>query len=568
MRSKSSSILPLFLFSLIFVHANAQIKNSFNKSIKGKDYSAVINSINSTVKKKMAEHNILGVSVALVDDQSVVWVKGFGYTDQSRTTQVNEETLFSTRSISKTYTATAFLMEVEKGKYNIDDKITTYYPSFAVHSRYGDNQGKEITFRHLLSHRAGFCHEAPLGSNYDTVHCTFEEHIKSIGDAWLRLPIGKFYSYSNIGPDITGYILSRDAGMPVEEYLKQHVLEPLGMKRSTYDQEEAYASGNLAKGYVGNKELEKTYIADLAAGGLYSNTGEMAKFLFFQFNDCKMNGKTVISPELLTQMHTVQFKLDGQVAGYGLGVMLRPFHGATLVYHIGGGYGYRALQAWIPALKLGVIVLTNNDDAYSSVNEIGDEALEGMIKAKYGSLPETNEPAINQLVVSLSGAYLNHLTGTYKGDGNMLEMVRVNNKLAVVSGTDTNLLTARSDTEFVAGYGDRFVFSYHGSGNPAYFISVNKYNADFYIFNDSPNEKPGANKPSWRALTGLYKGFNNRQEQIITLFMKNGYLYCSAGGPTKVTEYRPGIYFTTDGESLIKKGKVLYLGNKAYVSSF
>jgi hypothetical protein len=71
----------------------------------------------------------------------------------------------------------------------------------------------------------------------------------------------------------------------------------------------------------------------------------MAKFLSFQFNDCKINGKEVISPDLLAQMHTVQFKLDEQLAGYGLGIMIKPYHGATLLYHPGGGYGCSAEQA-------------------------------------------------------------------------------------------------------------------------------------------------------------------------------------------------------------------------------
>ena len=564
MPKKQSIILSVFLLFLAFVHATAQNKKPFSESLKVKDYSAIINKIDSVVKKKMAQYHIPGVSIALVDDQSVVWAKGFGYTDQSKTSQVNEETLFSAQSISKTYTATAFLMEVKKGKYNLDDQLIKYYPSFTVHSRYGDNEERKITFRDLLSHRAGFCHEAPIGSNYDTVHCTFEEHIKSIGDSWLRFPVGKFYSYSNTGPDLIGYVLSWDAGIPIEEYLKQNLLTPLGMKNSTYNQEEAYKSGNVAKGYVGNTEIEKTFIGDVAGGGLYSNATEMAKFLSFQFNNCKINGKTVISPGLLTQMHSVQFKLDGQVAGYGLGVMLKPYHGGTLVYHIGGGYGYRAVQAWIPEAKVGVIILTNNDDAYSSANEIYDEALQGMIKAKFGSLSQTNVPAVNKPVVQLSHTYLKKLIGTYKGDGNILKIVAVNNKLAAVSGTDTAFLSAHSKAEFFSSNGDRFIFSFNKMGMPAYFINLNKSDADFYIFNDSPNEKPGPNKPSYNALTGSYKGYNDRQEDIIKLYMKNGYLYCSAGGATKVTEYIPGVFFTTDGESVIEKGNMLYLGNKTY----
>ncbi|MGF2414114.1 MAG: serine hydrolase domain-containing protein, partial [Ferruginibacter sp.] len=413
MKNKS---LQLYILLITFFHtynALAQSKISFSESRKNKDYTTLIGSLDTLVREKMAEYNILGVSIALVDDQNVVWVKGFGYTDNTKTQQVNETTLFSTQSISKTYTATAFLMEAEKGKYNLDDVIIKHYPSFTVHSRYGDGEAKKITFRHLLSHRSGLCHETPIGNNYDTVHCTFEEHIKSVASSWLRFPVGKFYSYSNMGPDITAYILSKKAGISVEEYLKRNLLMPLGMTKSTYNQEEVYKSGNYAKGYFGNEEMEKTYIADPAAGGLYSNPTEMAKFLSFQFNNWKINNKVVISPKLLNQMYTVQFKLDGQVAGYGLGVRLKPYHGVTLVHHAGGGYGYRAEQAWIPEAKIGVIVLTNDGAGSTFTNEIYQKALLGMTKAKFGSLPVTNALAINKPVVHLSNTYLKRLAGTY-----------------------------------------------------------------------------------------------------------------------------------------------------------
>jgi CubicO group peptidase (beta-lactamase class C family) len=565
MQIKSSSFfLFLFFLFLTCIDTAAQTKKSFIENRKNQDYTALIDGLDSLIKKKMADYNIFGVSIAIVDDQTMVWAKGFGYTDKTKIQQVDNFTLFSTQSISKTFLATAFLMEVEKGKYNLDDAIIKFYPSFSIRSRYDDNEAKKITFRQLLSHRAGFSQEAPVGNNYDTLHCTFEEHIKSMGSSWLRFPVGKFYSYSNMGPDIVGYILSKRAGEGVEEYLNQSLLKPLGMTTSTYNQEEVYKSGNYAKGYFGNKEMEKTYIGDLAAGGLYSNPTDMAKFLSFQFNNCKINGKVIISPELINQMYTVQFKIHEQAAGYGLGVRLKPYHGGTLAHHAGGGYGYRGEQAWIPEAKIGVIILTNDGAGSSFTNEIYQKALEGMIKAKFGSLAETEVKKINKPIIQLKKTYLKTLAGTYKTNRSILEIVAVNNNIAAVLGTDTSFLIAHSNTEFSDIDGQRFIFSFDKKRMPTHFININQNNADFYIFNDFRGEKWGENKLSWNALVGSYKGYNNRQEEIIELFIKNGYLYCSDGGPTKITEYKPGIFFTADGELIIKKGNVLYFGNKVF----
>jgi len=554
----------LFLSLTAFAIANFTICQAEGQAVvHHKDYSQVITQLDSLIKEKMARYNIKAVSIALVDDQSVILEKGFGFTDKAALHPVNEKTLFSAQSISKTYTSTAFLMECTEGKYNLDDPLIKYYPSFSVHSRSGPHEAKIITFRHLLSHRAGFCQEAPIGSNYDTVDCTFEEHIKSISRGWLRFPVGKFYSYSNAGLDLTGYILSKQADISIDRYMKQTLLIPLGMTNSTYDQEEAYRYENIAKGHYGNSELRKTLIPDVAAGGLYSSVEDMAKFVSFQLNNCKIAGKVAVAPELLSQMRVIQFRLPQQPAGYGLGISIKPYQGGTLLYHVGGGYGYSAIQAWIPEFKIGIVILTNSAYGYSFNQEILNDALQGLIKTKTGSLTPTIQPNIKP-VITLKSKYSKRFIGTYKTNRKLVTIKAIAGSLALISGTDTSLLRANSATAFTAANGERLIFHLKKDRVPAYFISINQNDADFFIFNDAPGEKPGANKVSWKAMTGTYQGYNDRQPESVTLSMKNGYLYCSAGGETKVSEYKPGLFFTADGESLFIKNETLYLGNRAY----
>ena len=282
-----------------------------------------------------------------------------------------------------------------------------------------------------------------MGSNYDTVHAAYQEHIRSISDGWLRFPVGQFYSYSNQGLDLVGFMLAKKAGVPIEDYLTQKLLTPLAMLNSTYHQEQAYAGGNLAKVYYGNTELKKTYIADVAAGGLYSNAADMARFLSYQLADCRMNGKMTISRELLTQMHTVQFKLAGQQAGYGLGVMIKPFHGATFLYHPDGGYGYSAALAFIPEARIGIVILTNSAEGYTFNQQILQEALEAMLTVKTGALKPKSKPTVLP-AVRLSKFSLNTLKETYKMDRKLVEIRQAACKLVLVSGFDTSYFTANS----------------------------------------------------------------------------------------------------------------------------
>ncbi|PWS26116.1 hypothetical protein DHW03_15065 [Pedobacter yonginense] len=553
---KSTIIMLLLLhFKILGYCQDTKSNGNSQEMIKG---------LQSLIIKKMEESHVVGAAIALVDDQSVLWSSGFGYADLGKMRKVNAETMFSIQSISKMFTATAFLIAVENNRINLDDPLLEYYPSFRIKSRYKTQEVPKITFRHLLSHRAGLLQEAPLGNNYDTVHYSFEKHVESMNDSWLRFPVGKFYSYSNMGFDLVGYVLSKQSNMTFPDYMNKTLFTPLGMKNSTYDQQQVYNTGNFAKGYIESEELPKTYIADLAGGGLYSNVNEMAKFISFHLNDCKLGKDPLISSELHSQMYSVQYPLKNQSSGYGLGVRVKPYHGATLVQHAGGGYGYRAIQGWIPQYKIGVVILTNDGFGSSFSDEIFSTAMNEMIKLRLGKLPASYiDKQIDTL--KLPADYLSKLEGTYKTNRRLISVINEKRGLSIDFNGYIVRLFAKSKTEFFSKEGDQYVFSLDERGDPKYFINLNGNNPDFYIFNDKKNENKGKIKPKWESFCGLYKGYNNGQKEEIKVLTKNGFLYTDFGGMTKVTEYQPGIFFTTDGESLIIKDDELYIGNRRFL---
>src|SRR5262245_27192816 len=111
------------------------------------DYSRFIARIKEQLPEYMAQYNVPGLAIALVDGATLVWAEGFGYTDRTNQTKVKADTLFSLQSISKTYTATGFLIAVEKGLMKIDDPLKKYYPEFTVNSRLGADESNRITSR-------------------------------------------------------------------------------------------------------------------------------------------------------------------------------------------------------------------------------------------------------------------------------------------------------------------------------------------------------------------------------------------------------------------------------------
>ena len=137
----------------------------------------------------MAEQGVPGLAVALVDTDRALWVEGFGHLDGAGSAPVSADSIFSVQSMSKLFTATAVMQAVAAGRLDLDAPITTYLPGFTVHSAFEKHPERKITLRMLLSHTAGFAHEAPVGNNNDLDPGTFDAHVRSISDTWLRFPV-------------------------------------------------------------------------------------------------------------------------------------------------------------------------------------------------------------------------------------------------------------------------------------------------------------------------------------------------------------------------------------------
>ena len=151
--------------------------------------------------------------------------------------------------MSKVFTATAVMQAVQSGRLDLDVPITTYLPGFTVHSAFEAHPEQRITLRMLLSHTAGFTHEAPLGNNYEPEPGDFDAHVRSISDTWLRFPVGTGYAYSNLGIDLAGYILEQVSDKPFPVVMRDSLLAPLGMDHSTFDRAQVHATADRAVGH-------------------------------------------------------------------------------------------------------------------------------------------------------------------------------------------------------------------------------------------------------------------------------------------------------------------------------
>lgn len=303
----------------------------------------------------MEAQNVPALSISVTTKSDILFSEGFGYTDPSHNQKVTKNTRFSIQSISKTYTAFGFMLAVDNGKVELDTPIKKYVKSFCVKSRDGYDYSDNITFRHLLKHRSGLAHEAPVGNNFS--YGDFEEHIKSINETYLKFKPNENYSYSNLGIDLVAYALQKIYDMTFEEFMEQYVFMPLDMKVSTYKQEVFLCDIQSAVGH-GKTVLNKQPIPMLGAGGMYSSVGDMIKFVNCFLNCGVYKDRRIINENILKLMYEEYPAYENWQ--YNLGLEIGTFEGKTIANHNGGGYGFSCTQDILPNDGLGAVSLTNS----------------------------------------------------------------------------------------------------------------------------------------------------------------------------------------------------------------
>jgi CubicO group peptidase (beta-lactamase class C family) len=323
------------------------------------------------IPELMAEQDVPGLSIAVVDRDRLLWAEGFGDRDDHGN-PVRTDTIFSLQSMSKLFTATAVMQAVGAGRLDLDKPITTYLPDFTVHSAFEAHPERKVTMRMLLGHTAGFTHEAPVGNSNELDPGTFDEHVRSISDTWLRFPVGSGFAYSNLGIDLAGYILQRVEGKPFADLMRDSLLGPLRMDRSTFDREAIRADDNRAVPHVEYYRDPPIYEPVTAAGGLYSSADDLARFLLFELGEGIFDGRTVLGSDSMREMRTIPPPFAGELAGYALGVSRTRWNKwdqrPDLFNHSGGGSGFMSDLWWAPQLGVGVGVLTNSDGHDLQVN--------------------------------------------------------------------------------------------------------------------------------------------------------------------------------------------------------
>jgi CubicO group peptidase (beta-lactamase class C family) len=248
------------------------------------------------------------------------------------------------------------LLAVQDGLVDLDAPITRYLPGFTVRSLHEPDPAGRLTLRHLLGHTAGFTHEAPEGSNYRIGSASFARHCASIGDTWLRFPVGHHFDYSNLGIDLAAEVVAAVSGQPFATHLHDRLLAPIGAETATFEHRRLGTDDEpAARGYaVGRPQPRR--VPMLGSGGLWASVTDATRLATLHL----ARGGTLLAPDLLDEQYAVPLPSDG--LGNGLGIVTRREDGVLYRGHSGGGFGFLSDTYWSPEHDVGVALVTNSED--------------------------------------------------------------------------------------------------------------------------------------------------------------------------------------------------------------
>jgi CubicO group peptidase (beta-lactamase class C family) len=357
-------------------------------SVARDDYASTKAYVTKLIQYEMDKKSVAGLSIALVDDQRIVWAEGFGYADQERKIPATAETLYRVGSISKLFTDTAAMQLVEQGRLDIDQPLRNYLPGFAIKTRHPD--AVEITPRQLMTHHSGLPRDRMKG--FMTLQPgPFTEVVEDIREDYAAYPPNFVFSYSNLGISLLGNAIQNQSGMPFADYMRQSVLVPLGMSNSSFDTGLA-TSALMAKGYLGRKVAIDPLLRDVPAGGLNSSVTDLSRFMSMVFAGGTSGNHRILKAETVAEMLRPQntaVPLDFNFR-VGLGWMLSTLGQSTIenagpvAHHAGGTILFHSQMYVLPEHKLGVVVLANSSTAAQVVDHIATETLSLALEAKTG----------------------------------------------------------------------------------------------------------------------------------------------------------------------------------------
>lgn len=397
--------------------------------------------MDQVMQTQMTEYNVAGAVVSVVQDGEVLLAEGYGLADVAANKPADPETtLFAIGSITKVFTHLAVMQLFEQGKLDLNTDINTYL-DFKIPATYSE----PITLAHLMSHSSGL-DEIFWGSCAPSPEkiIPLGEFLRSHMPARVRPP-GVVSAYSNYGIALVGYIVERVSDQPYADYIEEHILQPLGMTRTTSRATLLESlSQDMALPYVyldGSFQLDNEamlYCHGTPAGSIKSTAVDMAHFMIAHLQGGTYQNAQILKPETIQLMQTQDFASDPLVLGWAHGFEVYRAENPRVIGHGGATDNFFANMWLIPESRLGIFVANNT----ASGRPMRDHVVEAFVD-HYFPPPPVTIPAM--LVGSTTD--LHALEGSYASANNSFsssEKVRLVMGIVTIQAQDDGSLVLSS----------------------------------------------------------------------------------------------------------------------------
>jgi D-alanyl-D-alanine carboxypeptidase len=351
---RPGNLRAIFIFTLLATSLlQAQAPPPISAALREK--------IDAIIKQALTGTAVPSASIAIVQAGAITYLQAYGDGRIEPHTPALPSMRYSIGSISKQFTAAAVLLLAEQGKLSLDDPVSRFVPNLT--------RGNEVTIRELLSHTSGYQDYWP--QDYVPPFMLQSITADKILDQWARKPLdfdpGTDWQYSNTNFVIAGLIVEKAGGVPLLQFLSEHIFAPLGMKsvmnidqnRLTETDATGYLRYALGPPRLAPKE-GKGWL--FAAGELAMPAEDLAKW------DISIINQTVLRPASYAQMEREVVLKNGLGTRYGLGVDVRQESGQRAIEHGGEVSGFTAHNVVFPDARIAVVVLVNEDSVEASAD--------------------------------------------------------------------------------------------------------------------------------------------------------------------------------------------------------
>jgi CubicO group peptidase (beta-lactamase class C family) len=331
--------------------------------------------IDAKMNELMGELNIPGMALGIVRGDQAVYLMGYGKADNSGR-EVTPQTPFLLASISKSFTGLAIMQLVEEGKIDLNERVVHYLPWFRTADESASN---EMTVSQLLYQTSGLTTFTGTVFPEYPVATALEDTVRSLSSAGLHDVPGGSFEYSNSNFDVLGLLVQTVSGQRYENYVQEHIFEPLEMQHShTVMALDAARADGMAEGFTQFFGISMPYNAylfpygNVASAGVIASAEDLTHAIIAHLNDGQYGETRVISPDGMETLHR-----SGADLGGGWGYAMGWFRGwlwdagqpddltlnvPAVIQHDGSASTFRAFVVLVPGEDLGVVTLINTND--------------------------------------------------------------------------------------------------------------------------------------------------------------------------------------------------------------